>query len=56
MAIVRNGMVRVVRAWLQLTDNPGSCMILRPAKDDRDGEVRAHEGGFSAWERARSIV
>jgi len=34
------GTGRVVRAWLQLTDDPGSCMILRTAKDDRDNEVR----------------
>jgi hypothetical protein len=31
---------RVVRAWLQLTDDPGSAMILRTAKEDRDHEVR----------------
>jgi hypothetical protein len=30
----------VVRAWLQLTHDPDSCMILRPRKDDRDHEVR----------------
>jgi hypothetical protein len=30
----------VVRAWLQLTDNPDSCMILRSRKDDRENEVR----------------
>jgi len=30
----------VVRAWLQLTDNPDSSMILRRAKDDVDSEVR----------------
>ena len=35
-----DGTGRVVRAWLQLTDDPGSSMILRTAKDDRDGEVR----------------
>jgi hypothetical protein len=35
-----DGTGRVVRAWLQLTDDPDSCMILRDAKDDRDGEVR----------------
>ena len=35
-----DGTGRVVRAWLQLTDDPDSCMILRTAKDDRDGEVR----------------
>jgi hypothetical protein len=29
-----------VRAWLQLTDNPGSSMILRRAKEDRESEVR----------------
>jgi hypothetical protein len=34
------GTGRVVRAWLQLTDDPDSCMILRADKDDRDGEVR----------------
>lgn len=34
------GTGRVVRAWCQLTDNPDSYMILRSAKDDRDGEVR----------------
>ena len=35
-----DGTGRVVRAWLQLTHNPDSFMILRTAKDDRDGEVR----------------
>jgi hypothetical protein len=30
----------VVRAWLQLTDDPDSFMVLRDAKDDRDTEVR----------------
>jgi hypothetical protein len=35
-----DGTGRVVRAWLQLTDDPDSYMILRDAKDDRDGEVR----------------
>jgi hypothetical protein len=30
----------VVRAWLQLTDDPDSFMVLRDAKDDRDSEVR----------------
>jgi len=35
-----DGTGRVVRAWLQLTDDPGSSMILRPSKDDRDAEVR----------------
>ena len=35
-----DGTGRVVRAWLQLTDDPGSAMILRTAKDDRDSEVR----------------
>jgi hypothetical protein len=34
------GTGRVVRAWLQLTDHPGSVMILRTAKDDRAGEAR----------------
>jgi hypothetical protein len=34
------GTGRVVRAWLQLTDDPGSCMILRRSKEDRDTEVR----------------
>ena len=35
-----DGTGRVVRAWLQLTDDPDSCMILRTAKDDHEGEVR----------------
>jgi len=35
-----DGTGRVVRAWLQLTDDPDSCMILRRDKDDRDSEVR----------------
>jgi len=35
-----DGTGRVVRAWLQLTDDPDSCMILRTAQDDREGEVR----------------
>ena len=35
-----DGTGRVVRAWLQLTDDPGSAMILRTAQDDRDSEVR----------------
>jgi hypothetical protein len=30
----------VVRAWLQLTDDPDSVMILRPDKDDLEHEVR----------------
>lgn len=30
----------VVRAWLQLTDDPDSFMLLRRAKDDADSEVR----------------
>jgi hypothetical protein len=30
----------VVRAWLQLTDNPESCMIVREEKDDQAGEAR----------------
>jgi hypothetical protein len=30
----------VVRAWLQLTDNPGSYMILRETKDDPTTETR----------------
>lgn len=30
----------VVRAWLQLTDNPGSYMILREEKDDPSTESR----------------
>ncbi len=30
----------VVRAWLQLTDNPGSSMILRETKDDPTTETR----------------
>ena len=30
----------VVRAWLQLTDNPGSCMILREDRDDPSTESR----------------
>ena len=30
----------VVRAWLQLTDDPDSFMILRRRKDDRASEVR----------------
>jgi hypothetical protein len=30
----------VVRAWLQLTHDPDSFMILRPRKDDRENEVR----------------
>ena len=34
------GSGRVVRAWLQLTDDPDSFMILRPAKEDREHEVR----------------
>jgi hypothetical protein len=35
-----DGTGRVVRAWLQLTDDPASSMILRTAKDARDTEVR----------------
>lgn len=35
-----DGTGRVVRAWLQLTDDPDSAMILRPDKDDPDAEVR----------------
>jgi hypothetical protein len=35
-----DGTGRVVRAWLQLTDDPDSFMILRRDKDDRDSEVR----------------
>jgi hypothetical protein len=31
---------RVVRAWLQLTDDPDSVMILRTEKDDRATETR----------------
>ena len=34
------GTGRVVRAWLQLTDDPDSYMILRRAKEDREHEVR----------------
>jgi hypothetical protein len=34
------GTGRVVRAWLQLTDDPDSVMILRTAKDDREHEAR----------------
>ena len=30
----------MVRAWLQLTDNPDSSMILRRGKDDVESEVR----------------
>jgi len=30
----------VVRAWLQLTDNPDSCMIVREDKDDPSTESR----------------
>lgn len=30
----------VVRAWLQLTDNPESYMIVREEKDDQAGEAR----------------
>ncbi len=30
----------VVRAWLQLSDDPGSFMVLRRAKDDAASEVR----------------
>ena len=45
-----DGTGRVVRAWLQLTDDPGSSMILRTAKDDRDGEVRIPlRGARSSW-------
>lgn len=32
----------VVRAWLQLTDNPDSYMILRDAKDDEASEQRIY--------------
>jgi hypothetical protein len=35
-----DGTGRVVRAWLQLTDDPGSVMILRTAKEARRSEVR----------------
>jgi len=35
-----DGTGRVVRAWLQLTDDPDSFMILRDDKDDPDSEVR----------------
>jgi hypothetical protein len=35
-----DGTGRVVRAWLQLTDDPDSYMILRTAKEDRANEVR----------------
>jgi len=35
-----DGTGRVVRAWLQLTDDPDSSMILRPEKEDRAREVR----------------
>ena len=35
-----DGTGRVVRAWLQLTDDSDSAMILRSSKDDHDGEVR----------------
>jgi hypothetical protein len=35
-----DGTGRVVRAWLQLTDDSTSAMILRPEKDDRGHEVR----------------
>jgi len=35
-----DGTGRVVRAWLQLTDDPDSFMILRRGKEDRDTEVR----------------
>jgi hypothetical protein len=35
-----DGTGRVVRAWLQLTDDPDSYMILRTSKEDRAGEVR----------------
>jgi hypothetical protein len=35
-----DGTGRVVRAWLQLTDDPDSSMVLRREKDDRDSEVR----------------
>jgi hypothetical protein len=34
------GTGRVVRAWLQLTHDPDSAMILRTAKEDHDTEVR----------------
>lgn len=34
------GTGRVVRAWLQLTDDPDSCMILRHDKDDVATETR----------------
>ena len=36
------GTGRVVRAWLQLTDHPDSYMILRPAKEAHDQEVRIY--------------
>jgi hypothetical protein len=35
-----DGTGRVVRAWLQLTDDPDSAMILRSQKDDRGREIR----------------
>jgi hypothetical protein len=34
------GTGRVVRAWLQLSDDPDSVMILRPDKEDQEHEVR----------------
>ena len=46
-----DGTGRVVRAWLQLTDDPDSSMILRPAKDDRDTRCasRCRRARSSSW-------
>jgi hypothetical protein len=38
--ITEGGTGWVVRAWLQLTDNPGSSMIVREGKDDQASEHR----------------
>ncbi len=40
--LTEDGTGWVVRAWLQLTDNPDSYMLLRENKDDVDSEVHVH--------------
>lgn len=40
--LTEDGTGWVVRAWLQLTDNPDSYMILRENKDDVDSEQHIH--------------
>jgi hypothetical protein len=61
----------IVRVWLELTDDPMSVLVLRPAEFDRKGEVRIplprfqqvvldsealYHGGYHAGSRTRYAV